>query len=109
RNMQIRWVVAVVFCLALSLRGQTGGDITGRVTDPSGAAIPNAAVTLTNNATNATRQAESTPDGFYTFGSVPPGVYSLRTEHPGFKTANTMNVEVQVQQTVRLDLTLQIG
>ena len=107
--MQTNWLVGAIVCLGLPLLGQTGGDITGRVTDPSGSAIPSANVTLTNNATNATRQAETTVEGFYTFAAVPPGLYRLKTEHSGFKTANSTNVEVQVQQSVRLDLTLQIG
>src|SRR6266850_7185971 len=88
---------------------QTGGGITGRVTDPSGSAVPSSAITLTNTATNAVRQTESNGDGIYTFTAVPPGIYNLKVEHPGFKAANAANVELQVQQTVRLDLTLQLG
>ena len=88
---------------------QTGGDITGRVTDPTGSAVPGAAIALTSTATNAVRQTESNGDGLYTFAALPPGVYNLKVEHPGFKVANTTNVELQVQQTVRLDFTLQLG
>jgi len=40
---------------------------------------------------------------------VPPGIYKLKTEHPGFKTVTTDNVDIQVQQTVRLDITLEVG
>ena len=47
--------------------------------------------------------------GLYTFPSVPPGIYNVKVEHPGFKTTTSNNVEVQVQQTVRLDFTLQVG
>jgi hypothetical protein len=100
---------ALLFCLGLPLLGQTFGDISGRVTDPSGAGVPTAAITLTNTATNAVRTAESSGDGIYDFNSVPPGVYNLKAEHPGFSTAVTNNVQVQVQQSVRLDLTLQVG
>src|SRR5712671_1213045 len=98
-------VVLANFCAY----AQTGGDITGRIVDPSGSAVPSSAITLTNTATNAVRQGESNGEGFYTFTAVPPGVYNLKVEHPGFKAANTTNVQVQVQQTVRLDLTLQLG
>src|SRR5579862_8737548 len=107
--MRTKWVLGVTICLGLPLLGQTLGEITGRVSDPSGAGVPNSALTLTSTATNAVRQAESGNDGFYSFPSVPPGFYNLKSEHPGFKTATSNNIEVQVQQTVRLDFTLQVG
>src|SRR5579859_1648254 len=100
---------ALVASFAAPLFGQTLGEITGRVADPSGAAVPGAAITLTNISTNGVRATASTSSGDYTFPSLPPGFYNLKTEHPGFKTAGTNNIEVQVQQTVRLDVTLQVG
>jgi len=108
--MRTTWFVAVVlFCLGLPLVGQTVGDISGRVDDPSGSSVPAATLTLTNTATNAVRTAESSADGLYTFPSIPPGVYNLRVEHSGFRTATSNNVQVQVQQSLRLDVVLQIG
>jgi hypothetical protein len=107
--MQTKWFLGTLLCFGLPLLGQTLGEITGRVSDPSGAALPNAALTLTSTATNAVRQADSGNDGFYSFPSVPPGIYNLKTEHPGFKTATSNNIEIQVQQTVRLDFSLPIG
>lgn len=104
--------LALVTLLALSagsLLGQTQGEITGRVSDSTGAGVPGASITLTNTATNGTRTAVSTDAGDYTFPSVAPGDYNMKTEHAGFKTANTLNVGVQVQQTVRLDFVLQVG
>jgi hypothetical protein len=106
--MRTKLFVAVVLLSGLALLGQTLGDITGQVADPSGAGVPNSVVTLTNTATNAVRQANTNDQGLYSFPSVPPGTYNLKVEHPGFKTA-TSNVEVQVQQSVRLDITLQVG
>jgi hypothetical protein len=87
---------------------QTFGEITGRISDPSGSGIPGAAITLTNTSTNAVRTTASGSDGFYDFPSLPPGSYSLKAEHTGFKS-ETSSVQVQIQQTVRLDFTLQIG
>jgi Carboxypeptidase regulatory-like domain/TonB dependent receptor len=97
--------------LAFSVPGfsQTLGEITGHVTDPSNAAIPGVTITLTNVSTNATRTTVTTDAGDYTFPSVPPGFYNVRAEHSGFKAVKSNNLEVQVQQTVRLDLTLQVG
>src|SRR6185436_12143170 len=74
-----------------------------------GSAVPGSTITLTNTATNATRTTESNSEGLYRFTPVPPGAYNLKVEHQGFKATNTANIEVQVQQTVRLDLTLQVG
>ena len=83
---------------------QTLGEITGHVSDASGAIIPAATITLTNISNNASRSTVSTDSGDYTFPSVPPGFYNLKAEHAGFKTATTKNLEVQVQQTVRVDI-----
>ena len=107
--MRTKWFVAVLLLAGLSLLGQTVGEITGQVGDSSGAGVPNATVTLTNTTTNAVRQASSNDQGLYTFASVPPGIYNVKVEHTGFKTTTSNNVEVQVQQTVRLDLLLQVG
>jgi hypothetical protein len=107
--MRTQSLLAVLLISGLSLLGQTQGEITGRITDPSGAGVPSAALTLININTNAIRQTESGTDGFYSFPTVPPGVYTVKSEHSGFKTATSNNIEVQVQQSVRLDLTLQVG
>src|SRR5689334_15359028 len=107
--MRTMLLAAVLILSGLTLVGQTLGDISGLVVDPSGAGVPGSAVTLTNTTTTAVRTASSNEQGLYTFTSVPPGVYNVRVEHPGFKTTTSNNVEVQVQQSVRLDLTLQVG
>src|SRR5438046_65077 len=91
------------------LYAQTFGEVTGRVTDPSGAVIPGASVALTNVNTNAVRNVVTAEAGAYTFPSVPPGFYRLRTELAGFKAAVSEPFEVQVQQVVRLDMVLQLG
>ena len=107
--MPTKSFVAVLLFSGFSLFGQTLGEITGTVVDPSGAGVPNSAVTMTNAATNAIRTAETNQQGLYTFPSVPPGFYNVKIEHTGFKTASSNNVEVQVQQSLRLDFTLQVG
>lgn len=107
--MRTKLFVMLLFPFAPALICQTLGEITGRLSDQSGAGVANTTLTLTNTATNAVRSTVSTESGDYTFPSVPPGFYNLKTEHPGFKTAASNGVEVQVQQTVRLDFTLQIG
>ncbi len=107
--MKTKLFAVVLLLTALPLIGQTLGEITGRVSDPTGAGVTAAKLTLTNVATNAMRTTVSTDAGDYTFPSVPPGMYRIKMEHAGFKNTTIDNVEVQVQQTVRLDFTLQIG
>ena len=109
RTKLIELLAGAILCGGLPLAAQTPGEVTGRVSDPSGAGVPGANLTLTNTSTNAIRQTMSGDDGFYNFPSVPPGAYNVRTEHSGFKSATANNVEVQVQQSVRLDLTLEVG
>src|SRR5258707_125273 len=94
----LRFVAILALSAIPTLVGQTLGEITGRISDPTGAGVPGATVTLTSVATNAARTAVSTDAGDYTFPSVAPGIYNVKMEHPGFKAANTSRVEVQVQQ-----------
>jgi len=68
-----------------------------------------AKVFLTSVATNAVRTTVTTGSGDYTFPALEPGFYNVRVEQASFKTANSSNVQVQVQQTVRLDFTLEVG
>lgn len=104
---------AIAFMVALlwtaSLSAQTAGTISGHVSDPSGAVIPGATVTLTNVATNATRTTVSTSAGDYTFPYVLPGIYNIQATHSGFKAASSQNVQLQIQQSLTQNFSLQVG
>ncbi len=111
-NRLLQVALAVFFALvvaAVRMPAQTFGQITGQITDSSGAAVPDAAITLRNVATDAIRQTVSTASGDYSFPSLPPGTYNVQAEKQGFKKSESNNVTVQVQQTVRLDMTLAVG
>jgi len=101
--------VAVLGTAYLPIFAQTFGEITGKISDASGAAAPGAAVTVINMSTNASRRTQSTDTGDYGFPSLPPGTYTVRVEKQGFKTDQTTNVQLSVQQVIRLDFTLTIG
>ena len=101
--------LVLVTSTAASLSAQTAGQITGHVSDPSGAAVPSATITLKNVATSAVRTTVTTAAGDYTFGAVPPGVYDVQAAKSGFKTATTPNVQLSVQQSLLLNFTLEIG
>ena len=85
------------------------GALAGTLTDPSGAAIPNVAVTLTSLDTNQTRNTVTTTEGIYKFSLLPPGAYRVKFSAAGFKTAEVSSVNINVTETPVLDQTLQIG
>lgn len=102
-------VLCVCFALWTPAWSQTYGEISGEVRDATGAVIAGAQITLTNVATNAVRQAVSNEAGIYSFPAIPPGVYTLRAEKTGFKTFTRSNIEIQVQQSARIDIELAVG
>jgi len=94
RISQIALVLIIFF--AAALHAQTFGEVTGLVTDTSGAVMAGASVTLVNVNTNGVRQAVSTSAGLYSFPSVPPGHYKLSTVASGFKSTISEMFQVQV-------------
>src|SRR5207244_2297599 len=106
--MRTKLLAFIVFA-ALPCFGQTFGEITGVVTDPAGAVVVGAAVTVSNPATNLTRTATTNNAGNYTFPSLLPGVYSVKAEMAGFEGRTRGGVELQVQQVARIDFQLKVG
>src|SRR4051812_40844568 len=101
----------VYFCVlaATPAFSQTLGEITGQVTDSTGAAVPGAKITATNAGTNATRDAVSNDSGVYSFPALQPGTYNVRVEKSGFKTVTRANIQLEVQQNARVDFELPLG
>src|SRR5215467_2875890 len=106
---QVACLICVVALAAPAAAQTFTGSITGTVTDPAGALVPNAALTLTNLDTNDARRQLTNESGEYTFAAVSPGRYRLALEHPGFKRVVQEPIEVRVQQFVTLDLALEVG
>jgi hypothetical protein len=102
-------VLLTAALLGLPLLGQTFGDISGEVRDSSGAVIAGARVSITNTGTGATRENVSNESGLYSFPSLAPGTYNLRAEKQGFKSASVASFQLQVQQSARIDLEMQVG
>jgi len=99
----------LVLSLAANISAQTAGEISGRVTDPAGARVPGVVITMTNVGTAGVRNTVSTGTGDYLFPDVPPGTYNIQARHEGFKVESSDGVEVNVQQSLRLDFKLQVG
>src|SRR6476646_1471402 len=94
--------------LCAPLLAQSFGTITGAVKDSTGAVVPGATVTVVNKGTNSTRTTSSNEVGLYDFPALPPGLYTVKTELDGFKTTSR-DLELQVQQTARVDFRLELG
>lgn len=85
------------------------GGVLGTVTDPTGAVVPSATVTLTNIDTGITSSAPTNETGNYTFPLVPVGRYQLAVEKPGFKKFLQSGFVVNAAQNVRLNASLSVG
>lgn len=105
----LTFVFALTLLLAPALVGQTAGSVAGHLVDPLGAKLADTEVILTDVDTNTFRATQSTSAGDYTFTEVPPGTYMLQAKHVGFKAVQSEAFAVQVQQSVRLDLRLEVG
>ena len=103
------FLLALTLTLTRGVAAQTEGGVSGHIADFTGADMPGVEVTLTETGTAAVRQTVTTQAGDYTFAEVPPGIYTLQAKHVGFKEAQSDSFEVQVQQSVRQNFTLQIG
>ena len=102
-------MLSLLLLAALPMSAQTGlGTVKGTVQDSTGAVVPGAAVTLTNDQTNISRQAESSEVGNYEFTSVPLGPYKLTVQLAGFKKWEGTLV-LQAGQTASVDPKLEVG
>ncbi|MEP6914316.1 MAG: TonB-dependent receptor [Acidobacteriota bacterium] len=85
------------------------GTLLGNVSDSSGGTVPGATVTATETGTNISRTVTSNERGYYIFSSLKDGVYSVEAELQGFKKVVRQNVKVDVNTTIRVDLSLTVG
>src|SRR5467141_470114 len=110
RFLPLILALGMVLSTCTFVQGQsTYGSITGSVVDPSGAAITDAQVTLTNLGTAEKRAQSTGADGFYSFVNLIPGQYRIDIEKPGFKHFTRQNVVVEVNQAARIDATMPVG
>src|SRR5262245_8993028 len=106
----------LLICLAVAcawlvgtspVRAQAGaGEITGVVKDQAGAAVPGAAITVTETRTNIQRVVVSTDDGVYTAPSLAPGEYRLDVELSGFKPMRREGIRLATGEKARIDFDL---
>ncbi|HKS09071.1 MAG TPA: carboxypeptidase regulatory-like domain-containing protein [Pyrinomonadaceae bacterium] len=110
RALMVTAVLALTCWLSLPVMGQsTTGTLTGLVTDPQGAIVSGATITLINSATRIELKSTSNDSGEFVFPQVPPGKYSLSVEATNFKKALATDLTVEVGTTSRTTVVLEVG
>ena len=100
---KLLWVIGLAALLAVTAFGQVT-SLTGSVTDPTGAVIPSASISITNVQTGAIRETKSDPSGRYTMQQLTPGVYRLTAKAGGFSDVVMDKIELLVNQPGTADI-----
>ena len=100
---------AMLLLFAAQAMAQSEATIVGTVTDPSGAAVANASITITNLDTGLARTITTSGDGQYVVPDLRIGRYTVRAAAAGFKTTEQQNITLQVGDRARIDLKLAVG
>jgi hypothetical protein len=112
KSIKVAWLILLLASAAGVARAQgvgASGDIKGTVTDPSGAVLPNAAVTATEAEKGLQHKTHTDPSGQYLFPGLMPGAYDLTVELSGFQTQIHKGVIVDVGQTTTIDFRLKVS
>ncbi len=104
----VRCVILPLFLFPLGAQTSTS-QISGTVRDATGASIPSAVVTISNEATGVVRKQTTTEAGVYAFPAIPVGIYTLQTEANGFKSFTQTGNTVQIDTPVTIDVNLEVG
>jgi len=107
--MRIRALATIVLLAAPALAQITTADLVGTIRDGTGAVVPGAQVTTTNEATGLSRSTVSDATGNYLITQLQPGTYVLSVELTGFRRYVRSGIELQVNQRAQIDVTLQLG
>jgi hypothetical protein len=108
RALTLAAIVLLIVPRAAGAQAVTG-TLLGNINDSSGGTVPGATVTATEVKTNTSRTVVSNENGYYIFSSLQNGVYDVTAELQGFRKIIRKDVKVDVNTTVRVDLTLEVG
>jgi hypothetical protein len=114
KRISIKFLSTAIFCLLLTVgqifaQSTVTGGINGTVTDPAGAIVPNATVTVTNLGTNNVVTVTSNEDGGFRVTNLQPGTYSVAIAVTGFSAFKVEKVTVEVGQSTSIDAALSVG
>lgn len=102
-------LVSLVVLVTVAAHAQYRASIQGVITDPQGAIVPGAKVTLTNLETGKTQETTSNDAGIYNFGALPPSSFKLEVSKDGFKTKLYDHVQIIAEQVNAVDVELEVG
>lgn len=100
--------LSLAFLFSAACFGQTA-QVTGRITDSSGAVMPNAKVEVTNARTGIVRKADTNNEGYYSVPLLPPGDYRMTVRAEGFKPVGRDEIMLVVDQIARIDFSMEVG
>jgi Carboxypeptidase regulatory-like domain/TonB dependent receptor len=108
------WVVPTFISLLLLLSAarasaQFASSLEGTITDQSGAIVPGATVTITNEATGATQSVATTTAGYYRIPALPGSLYTIKVSLAGFKTVVQEHIRLEAAQTQTINIVLEVG
>ena len=114
QNKLVRWsliLASIFFISSATVWAQAGpmGTFSGTVTDPQGASVPGATVTLTNTGTNQSRRATTSEDGRFVFTALPVGTYEATFEQAGFGKSVLPDVQIEAAVPRTIDVALTVG
>lgn len=107
--MLVKLSLLTLACCALSFAQEFRSTLSGRITDQSGASVPNAKVVVTETATGAVSETTAGAEGEYTLPFLAPGSYSLKVAVPGFKEYLQSGITIGTNQRPTQDIILQVG
>ncbi len=110
RHLAVAVIVLVGGSLQIHVSGQTAsGRIVGTITDPSGSVVPGVKVTVLSTETKVTRDTITNQDGYFQVIDLPIGNYHVEVEAPGFRKLQSETKPLQINQSLRYDMTLEVG
>ena len=111
-RFSLRLVTLILSCLILysPCNAQTSfGRISGAITDPAGAIVAGATVTVKNVGTQATRTVQTDNNGFYSFPDLPIGAYSVDVNQAGFRRQQRTNLDIVADARLTVNFQMQLG
>jgi hypothetical protein len=109
RRLSTFFYLTFFFCATGAAWAGVGGSISGSITDPTGAAIAKAAITLVNPNTGVKQSVVADDHGSYSFPVLPVGSYVLEVNHPGFKPYRRTGIVLDTSRALQLDVVLLVG
>ncbi len=108
-GLRVSFLLTLLLFFATAVLAQSTATLQGTVTDPKGAAIPNASVVVRNKATSFERTTRTDSEGNYQVAALPAGAYSVEVRLQGFKTKIADHLAIEVARTVTQNFQLEIG